>query len=156
LYAPRVIAATKLDTAVGALERRLAAGSAGEDLVDPRGSWNLAQVLQHCAHSIRYSVTGYPRLGPALLRATVGPIAKRLFLRRGSMRHDLDAPLAGAPPLDPDRALADCLTDLADSVALFQASPGRAHPHPAYGRCTHREYAVLHALHLADHLPGLH
>ncbi|MFE2249990.1 DUF1569 domain-containing protein [Streptomyces lavendulae] len=28
-------------------------------------------------------------------------------------------------------------------------------PHPAYGPCTHGEYAALHAMHVAEHLPGL-
>ncbi|MDX3310571.1 DUF1569 domain-containing protein [Streptomyces sp. NPDC054884] len=28
-------------------------------------------------------------------------------------------------------------------------------PHPAYGRCTHDEFARLHAMPLAEHLPGL-
>ncbi|WP_324611237.1 DUF1569 domain-containing protein [Streptomyces sp. FxanaA7] len=31
---------------------------------------------------------------------------------------------------------------------------GRTRPHPAYGRCTHDEFARLRAIHLAEHLPG--
>ncbi|WP_416983834.1 DUF1569 domain-containing protein [Streptomyces sp. T028] len=51
-------------------------------------------------------MTGYPRLKPALFRATVGALAKRVFLSRGRMRHPLDAVIDGAPQLDPNLPLA--------------------------------------------------
>ncbi|MEU1512888.1 DUF1569 domain-containing protein [Streptomyces sp. NPDC005811] len=125
------------------------------DLLAPGGSWNLSQTLQHCAQTVGYSVTGYPRLKPALFRATAGTLAKHVFLRRGATRHSLDAELDGAPPLDPALPVAEAAARLTDAVALFTAHTGPHRLHPAYGRCTHAQYERLHAMHLAEHLPGL-
>ncbi|MFF5185274.1 DUF1569 domain-containing protein [Streptomyces sp. NPDC000345] len=130
-------------------------GAPEEELLAPGSSWNLSQTLQHCAQTVRYSVTGYPRLKPALFRATAGALAKRVFLSRGATRHALDAELDGAPPLDPGLPAAEAAARLADAVALFSAHTGPHALHPAYGRCTHDEYERLHAMHLAEHLPGL-
>ena len=135
------------------LRERLDDPEAG--LLAPGGTWNLSQTLQHCAQTVRYSVTGYPRLKPAFFRATAGAVAKRVFLRRGATRHALDAELDGAPPLDPQIPAARAAADLADAVALFGGHTGSHAVHPAYGRCTHDEFARLHAMHLAEHLPGL-
>ncbi|MFF5969634.1 DUF1569 domain-containing protein [Streptomyces collinus] len=101
------------------------------------------------------SVIGYPRLKPALFRATAGALAKRVFLRRGAMKHPLGATIDGAPPLDPSLPAAEAASGLADAVALFTGRTGQHAPHPAYGRCTHDEFARLHAMHLAEHLPGV-
>ncbi|MBE8470693.1 DUF1569 domain-containing protein [Streptomyces justiciae] len=125
------------------------------ELLAPGGPWNLSQTLQHCAQTVRYSVVGYPRLKPALFRATAGALAKRLFLRRGAMRHPLGAEIDGAPPLVADRPVAEAVADFEDAVNLFTAHTADHAPHPAYGRCTHEEFERLHALHLAEHLPGL-
>ncbi|MDX2548519.1 DUF1569 domain-containing protein [Streptomyces sp. WI04-05B] len=125
------------------------------DLLAPGGPWNLSQTLQHCAQTVRYSVTGYPRLKPALFRATAGALAKRIFLSRGATKHSLGAEIDGAPALDPSLPAAEAAAGLADAVALFAGHTGPHAPHPAYGRCTHDEFARLHAMHLAEHLPGL-
>ncbi|HEX2298122.1 MAG TPA: DUF1569 domain-containing protein, partial [Pseudonocardiaceae bacterium] len=130
-------------------------GRPESDLLAPGSTWNLSQTLQHCAQTVRYSVTGYPRLKPALFRATAGVLAKRVFLRRGAMKHPLGAEIDGAPPLDPNLPVTEAATGLAQAVALFTAHTAEHAPHPAYGRCTHEEFARLHALHLAEHLPGL-
>jgi hypothetical protein len=125
------------------------------DLLAPGAAWNLSQTLQHCAQTVRYSVTGYPSLKPALFRATAGALAKRLFLRSGATKHSLAAEIDGAPPLDPSLPPAEAASGLADAVALFTGHTGPHAPHPAYGRCTHDEFARLHAMHLVEHLPGL-
>ncbi|MEU1573450.1 DUF1569 domain-containing protein [Streptomyces collinus] len=130
-------------------------GRPERDLLAPGGPWNLSQTLQHCAQTVRYSVTGYPELKPALFRATAGALAKRIFLRRGAMKHPLGAEIDGAPPLDPDLPVTEAAAGFADAVALFTGHTGEHAPHPAYGRCTHDEFARLHAMHLAEHLPGL-
>ncbi|MEH0474829.1 DUF1569 domain-containing protein [Streptomyces sp. B21-097] len=130
-------------------------GRPERDLLAPGGPWNLSQTLQHCAQTVRYSVTGYPELKPALFRATIGALAKRVFLRRGSMKHALGAEIAGAPSLDPSLPVTEAAAGLGDAVALFTGHAGEHAPHPAYGACTHDEFARLHAMHLAEHLPGL-
>jgi hypothetical protein len=125
------------------------------DLLAPSAVWNLSQTVQHCAQTIGYSVTGYPKLKPLPYRATVGALAKRVFLRRGAMRHPLGAEIAGAPPLDPALPVTEAVAGLTDAVGRFSSHRTAHAPHPAYGRCTHEEYAALHAMHVAEHLPGL-
>jgi len=117
--------------------------------------WNLSQTVQHCAQTVVYSVIGYPRLKLALFRATVGGLAKRLFLIRGAMKHPLGAEIDGAPPLDPELPVSEAFAGLTEAVALFIAHTGTPARHPAYGRCTHAQFGRLHAMHLAEHLPGL-
>jgi Protein of unknown function (DUF1569) len=116
------------------------------------GSWTLPQVLLHCAQSIDCSLDGYPRLRPALFRATIGRIAKRKFLSQGFMSHGLDAAIPGAPALE-DTGLAPAVARLRQAIARFEAADASAlKPHLAYGPCDKREYEALHAMHLADHL----
>ncbi len=111
-----------------------------------------AQALLHCAQSIEYSMSGYPKLRSALFRATIGPLVKRRFLRAGAMSHDLAAPLAGAPPLPADADLASAMARLRGAIATFRTYPGPFGPHLAYGACTKAEYEALHSMHVADHL----
>lgn len=125
------------------------------DLLAPASPWNLSQTLQHCTQTVRYSVTGYPRLKPALFRATAGALAKRLFLRRGATKHPLGAEIEGAPSLDPHMPVAEAAAGFENAVALFTGHTGQHALHPAYGRCTHDEFARLHAMHLTEHIPGL-
>ena len=117
----------------------------------PGGPWTLAQTLHHCAESIESSLTGYPRLKPAIVRATIGALVKRRFLGRGAMRHNLAAPLPGGPPPTdgpPDEAVAR----LRRAIDAFARHDGPLAPHPVYGACTKAEYDALHAMHIADHL----
>jgi len=111
-----------------------------------------AQAVVHCAQSIEYSMTGYPRLRSALFRATVGPLVKRKFLRAGSMTHDLAAPIAGAPAVPADADLASALARLRAAIAGFRCFDGALLPHLAYGACSRSEYEALHSMHVADHL----
>ena len=111
-----------------------------------------AQALVHCAQSIEYSMSGYPRLRSAFFRATVGPLVKRKFLRAGSMAHDLAAPIAGAPAVPADADLASSLARLRAAIAAFRAFDGALLPHLAYGPCSKSEYEALHSMHVADHL----
>jgi hypothetical protein len=143
-----------LEDLSGRLQERTAA-EPEPDLLTAGSVWNLSQTVQHCAQSIGYSVTGYPKLKPKAYRATVGALAKRVFLRRGAMRHPLGAPLEGAPPLDPALTVPEAVDRLTDAVRRFTAHRATHAQHPAYGSCTHEEYAALHAMHLAEHLPGL-
>jgi hypothetical protein len=143
-----------LDVLAGRLRERTATNPTRQ-LLAAKSVWNLSQTVQHCAQTIDYSVTGYPKLKPRPFRVTVGALAKRTFLRRGATRHSLGAEIAGAPPLDPALAVSEAVTRLTDAVELFSGYRGSHAPHPAYGVCTHEEYAALHAMHLVEHLPGL-
>jgi hypothetical protein len=102
-------------------------------------------------------------VGGEKVRSAIGSVAVlgtdryglRVFLRRGAMRHPLGAPLEGAPPLDPALTVPEAVDRLTDAVRRFTAHRATHAQHPAYGSCTHEEYAALHAMHLAEHLPGL-
>ena len=50
-------------------------------LPEAAGAWTTAQHLDHCAASIAASIDGYPALKPLVIRATIGAIVKRRFLR---------------------------------------------------------------------------
>jgi hypothetical protein len=114
--------------------------------------WTLAQALAHCAQSIEYSLTGYPRLRSGLFRATIGPLAKRKFIRAGRMKHDVTAPVAGAPDLPATLSFGDARERIRAAMTAFTAHTGPLAPHLAYGACTKDEYATLHLLHVEDHL----
>ena len=115
------------------------------------GAWSLPKVLEHCAQSIEYSVTGYPVLRSAPFRATIGPLVKWRFLSRGEMSHGLDAVIEGAPPLTgTDPRIQE--VRLRQAIAVFRSHHGALAPHLAYGPCTKAEYEELHAMHVADHL----
>ena len=132
-----------------ALVRGLRADSAKQ-----QAAWTLAQSLAHCAQSIEYSITGYPKLRSGLFRATIGPLAKRKFIGARRMSHDLAAQIAGAPPAT-DMPFDEAQTRALTAIAKFGAHTGDLQPHLAYGRCTKAEYATLHLLHVEDHLRGL-
>ena len=111
-----------------------------------------AQTLVHCAQSIEYSMTGYPRLRSGLFRATVGRLVKRKFLRAGSMSHDLAAGIAGAADPAADADLASAMARLRAAIASFRGHEGPLGPHLAYGPCSKSDYEKLHSMHVADHL----
>ncbi|WP_416070049.1 DUF1569 domain-containing protein [Streptomyces scabiei] len=93
----------------------------------PGSPWSLSQTLQHCARTVRHSVTGYPQLRPALFRAAAGTLAKSVFLRRGTMKHPLGAEIDGAPPPAPRRPTA--AAGFTDAV-VFTGHMGEHAPTP--------------------------
>jgi hypothetical protein len=111
-----------------------------------------AQAIVHCAQSIEYSMSAYPQLRSGLFRATIGPLAKKKFLRAGLMTHDVAAPLAGAPAVPADVDLASSRARLRAAIAAFRGFEGALAPHLAYGACSKSEYEALHSMHVADHL----
>jgi hypothetical protein len=123
-------------------------------LRSPPGAWTPAQVLQHCAQSIEYSLTGYPVHRAKLFRATVGRLALRKFLGQGYMSHALDGPIPGAPALS-GGPVADALARLLGAIAALDAHPGPLADHFAYGPVTREQYARVHAMHVADHLGAM-
>ncbi|MBK7579426.1 MAG: DUF1569 domain-containing protein [Myxococcales bacterium] len=118
------------------------------------GAWSYSEVLQHCAQSIEYSLSGYPELRSGFFRATLGRLAKAKFLSAGRMRHDLGAAVPGAPALDPALPVPDARARLLEAMAKFDAFSGELQDHLAYGACSRAEYEQLHAMHVANHLGG--
>ncbi len=117
-----------------------------------RSGWSPAEVFNHCAQSIDFSLDGYPQLKPVWFRHSVGPAAFAVFAARGAMRHPLSEAIPGAPaivsPADPTLAL----QRLQAAFSRFASHTGALQPHFAYGVLTHDEYAQAHVLHLYNHL----
>jgi hypothetical protein len=124
--------------------------------VEVDGPWSLGTVLTHCAQSVECSLRGYPQLKPALFRWTVGRLAIWTFLRRGSMTHDLDAPIPGLEPPPPDLPTHVGAARLRDAIRAFREHEGAFAPHLAFGPLSRGQYEQLHAMHLCDHLRAVH
>lgn len=114
-----------------------------------RGAWSLAQVLDHAAQSIEYSMRGYPQMKSAVFRATVGSAAFAVFDSRGAMRHGLDEPIPGAPALGADVDAAG--GRLLKAMQEFERFDGVLQPHFAYGSLDKAQYTRAHLMHLANH-----
>lgn len=97
-------------------------------------------------------MTAYPELRSAVFRATVGRIAKAKFLRQGYMQHDVDAPIPGAPALDPEANVSKARNRLLLAMERLATFDGELAPHLAFGKCTRDEYEKIHSMHIAEHL----
>lgn len=117
-------------------------------------NFSLHQLLLHCAQSIEYSLTGYPAMKPAWLRATVGRLVRGRFLARGAMRHNLTAPVPGAPELPRDGDMDAAWSRLLTALDRFAGNTAPLCDHFLFGRLSKAEYERIHAMHLADHLSG--
>jgi len=113
------------------------------------GTWSLAQVLEHAAQSIEYSMQGFPQVRSPLFRSTIGNAAFAMFDARGAMSHSLAEPIPGAPALG--TALPSAVERLLGALKAFDAHPGPLHPHFAYGALAKAEYTRAHLMHLANH-----
>jgi hypothetical protein len=131
--------------------QQVLAGLADKQLLSLEG-WSPAEVFNHCAQSIEYSISGYPALKPAWFRTSVGPLAFSVFAARGAMRHPLDQAIPGAAPLSEPADQAQALSRVRQAFADFASYRGELQPHFAYGGLSHSDYAQAHVLHLYNHL----
>jgi hypothetical protein len=113
--------------------------------------WPLAQVLQHVAQSIEFSIDGFPAPKSPLFQTTLGKGAWAVFNARGRMSHSLTEPIPGAPALDAALPLERATTRLIAAVERFERHGGTLQPHFAYGALDKRAYTRAHLMHLADH-----
>ena len=113
------------------------------------GSFTVAQMMEHAAQSVEYSMQGFPAPKSALFQATLGRAAFALFDARGQMNHGLAEPIPGAPAL----ALAQgaAVQRLLAALDAFEAWSGPMAPHFAYGTLDKSAYARAHLMHLANH-----
>lgn len=112
--------------------------------------WPLAQVLEHCAQSVEYSLDGFPQPRSALFQDSAGQLAFAAFNRRGAMRHGLTEPIPGAPPLAATD-LAAAAQRLLAAFDRFERHDAPLRPHFAYGALDRAQYTRAHLLHLANH-----
>jgi hypothetical protein len=114
--------------------------------------WSLAEVLNHVAQGIEYSVgDGFPQMKSALFRHTVGSVAFAVFDGRGHMSHPLDEPIPGAPPLSQPATLQLAADRCVTALGKLQAFSGTPHPHFAYGTLSREQNQRAHLMHLANH-----
>lgn len=116
------------------------------------GSWNVSQIFQHCAQSIRFSILGYPQQYSALFQHTVGAAALNVFNATGTLHHPLDEAIPGAPALNPELPNDVALRELMFELQQFIAWQGKMAPHFAYGNLSKAQYYGAHYLHLKSHL----
>lgn len=114
------------------------------------GSWSVAQTVAHCAQSVEFSMTGFPKPASFIVRGLFGPIVMKRFLAKGEMKHDLAAPIPGAPDLG-SPSLTEAAARLRKAIADFRAYSGEFRPHFAYGPVNREQYEALHSMHFGDH-----
>ena len=122
--------------------------------IDVPGPWSWAQTLEHCAQSIECSLNGFPKLKPAFVRATIGRLVIRKFLRRGWFNHDLAGPVPGAADLEADDPHA-AEQRLRAAIERFEAHEGELAPHFIFGTLSKADFDHFHAMHLADHFAAV-
>jgi hypothetical protein len=116
------------------------------------GQWDVNRVLHHCAQSIEYSITGYPKNKNILFQKSIGKIVLTVFLSKGYMKHNLAEPIPGAPPLpDPSNDFSDGLERLKNAINSFLGHSGEYAPHFVYGSVNKSDYDKIHAMHIANH-----
>ena len=114
-------------------------------------AWAMPAVFAHLAQSIEMSMDGFPQHKSAAFQSTVGTAAFAWFKFRGAMSHNLAEPIPGAPVLPQSGEWAPHALRLRQAVQRFQAHTGSLQPHFAYGALSHKDYALAHAMHIANH-----
>ena len=139
----------KLDE-VFAEVQRLARGPSPKSRI---GAWTPAQAIVHCAESLECNLDGFPEPKSPWFQATVGRAALKVFLTRGRISHDVDAPVPGLP-VPPDVPLLDAVARLGLAIERAKAAKAFA-PHAIFGGMSKSEVLAFHAMHLEDHLRDL-
>lgn len=129
-------------------------------LLDPKkiqllGDWSLHQNLVHCAQSIEYSLTGFPKHRPKIIQNTIGKIIFEKFDVQGYMSHDRNDPIPDATPIEKEGDLQAAFDRVRKSISDFENYSKSYEPHFMYGKLSKSEYERAHYLHLADHLTGM-
>jgi hypothetical protein len=132
-------------------EARRAVAPLAQHPLRTTGAWNLAQVMNHVAQSVEYSLDGFPQPKSALFQSTAGTAAFALFDARGQMHHPLDQPIPGAPALPAEAPLPEAVARLLAAFDRFEAHTGVLQPHFAYGALGKPAYTRAHLMHLANH-----
>ncbi|MEW5853144.1 MAG: DUF1569 domain-containing protein [Myxococcota bacterium] len=120
----------------------------------PNAPARLARDLAHCAQSIECAVNGFPVHRGWLVRRVAGPLVLRGFLKRGHMKHDVDAAIPGVPPVAHDITVTAAVQRLQGAVTSFR-NAAELQPHFAYGVVDRASYERAQGMHVADHLSHL-
>ena len=116
------------------------------------GEWNPTQIFNHCAQSVEYSMSGFPKHNSDFFKNTVGQLAFSAFSAKGKMTHSLNEAIPGAPVLALENNLEQSIIRLEKAMFNFKNYQGDLKPHFAYGELSKAEYEVAHVMHLLNHL----
>ena len=114
-------------------------------------AWKMQAVFEHLAQSIEMSLDGFPEPKSALFQNTVGAAAFAVFKWRGKMSHGLTEPIPGAPALLQSDDWKPGAQRLRAAITRFNGQSGPVKPHFAYGALSRGDFALAHALHIANH-----
>ena len=120
--------------------------------IEKSGAWSASQVLNHCAQSVEFSMTGFPESKSAAFQHTAGALAFSIFSARGTMSHSLDEVIPGAPPLVAEGDVMLAMNRLTTALRDFDSYTGELQPHFAFGPLNKPDYAIAHVLHIDNHL----
>ena len=114
------------------------------------GQWSLGQIFNHLTDSMTFSVQGFPRLAPWIIRKTIGPIMLSRILKKGVFPSGLMLPKKFAPkPGAEPRAEAEALRA---AINYYASYTGKMSAHPLSDKFTRAQWDRLHAIHCAHHL----
>jgi hypothetical protein len=139
--------------------RKLTFASLGEVMPDVKrllaghtvvGRWTLAQVCNHLATTIGFSLDGVPRKAPWLVRRTAGVFFRLLVLGRGWFPEGVTVPAVFLPQAVLEAA--DEVRALRDAIERFLSYRGELDEHPLLGRLSPGQWERFHCLHCAHHL----
>ena len=116
------------------------------------GEWNPTQIFNHCAQSVEYSMSGFPKHKSDLFKNTLGQMAFSAFSAKGKMTHSLSEAIPGAPKLQLENSIPAALKRLETAMIKFKNYQGKLLPHFAYGELSKKEYEAAHVMHLYNHL----
>ncbi len=121
------------------------------DLVSAGHGWSLYKTLLHCAQTIEFSMSGYPKLKPLIIRRTVGRIVLKKFLKNNKMKHDLTAPVPGAAEIADEGNISEAVAVSVKTIDDFMSYSGQYKEHLLFGKLSKKEYDEYFTLHYADH-----
>ncbi len=123
---------------------------------EQRGQWDLAQVCDHLAMWVMFSMEGFPRAGLPMrwllwsIRIFTGRRELRRVLESGTMTPG--GPTFRSTVFPAQRDPAEALKRLKRTVTKFESFSGSHHSSPVYGPLTHEQWRRLHLIHCAHHL----
>lgn len=114
------------------------------------GDWSLGQICNHLTTTLTWTVEGYPKLAPWIVRKTVGPLVLRRILETGRFPDGLKLPTRYLPKAGLDtRAEAEALRS---ALWHFAGHPGPLSDHPMAGQISRTDWERFHCIHCARHL----
>lgn len=114
-------------------------------------NWGIYEICMHCAQTISYSMTGYPKMKPAIVRLTIGKAVVSKYLKQGYMKHNLQSHVSGGEKIDPNGEPAAGIDHLLSEIEKLENYTGTLKPHSVFGEMTREDYMKYFAMHISDH-----